>query len=243
MANIRQIVLDTETTGLEPSQGHRIIEIGCVEMINRRVTHNNYHVYINPERQIDAGAAAVHGIDNEFLNDKPVFADIADDFIAYVDGAELIIHNAAFDIGFINHEFRLLKRRLAKIDAACPVIDTLQMARKMHPGQRNNLDALCKRYGIDNSARNLHGALIDADLLASMYLAMTSGQNSLFEEPSNKPVTKKDTSETVLTPMMSNSGERLKIIYASEQELDAHQQYLQTMQENGADVKWISTPE
>ena len=148
---MRQIVLDTETTGLEPSRGHRIIEIGCVELINRRMTENRYHQYINPEREIDEGAIEVHGITNEFLADKPVFADVAEDFLKFVRGAELIIHNAPFDVGFINHELQLLDNKAQPVDSFCSILDTLTLARNMHPGQKNNLDALCKRYEIDNS--------------------------------------------------------------------------------------------
>jgi DNA polymerase-3 subunit epsilon len=175
---MRQIVLDTETTGLEPKEGHRIIEIGCVELVNRRLTGNNFHQYLQPDREIDAGAIEVHGISNEFLADKPRFADIIEDFAGYINGAELVIHNAPFDTGFINHEFDLCKygRQLTDL---CAVRDTLAMARKMHPGQKNNLDALCKRYDIDNSRRDLHGALLDAEILADVYLAMTGGQVSL----------------------------------------------------------------
>lgn len=235
MKKLRQVVLDTETTGLDPKDGHRIIEIGCIELIDRRVTPNNYHVYINPEREIEAGAMKVHGITNQFLQDKPMFADIVDDFIAYIDGAELIIHNAPFDIGFINHEFRLLNRKLGNIDAACSVIDTLQMARKMHPGQRNSLDALCKRYGIDNSGRNLHGALIDSDLLALTYLAMTSGQDSLFQE------VKTDTEENEETEMADQASlvtevAGLKVLKASPTEIETHDEYLEGMRKAGAEV-------
>jgi DNA polymerase III subunit epsilon len=176
---MRQIVLDTETTGLETSQGHRIIEIGCVELINRRLTGRHYHQYINPEREVDAGAQAVHGISNAMLEDKPVFARIADEFLQFVGGAELIIHNAAFDIGFINHELNLLRPGFGSITERCHVIDTLLMARAKHPGQKNNLDALCKRYGVDNSQRELHGALLDAEILADVYLLMTGGQTAL----------------------------------------------------------------
>jgi DNA polymerase-3 subunit epsilon len=176
---MRQIVLDTETTGLEPAQGHRIIEIGCVELINRRPTRNHFHHYLQPDREIDAGAIEVHGITNEFLADKPRFADIAEQFLDYVRGAELVIHNAAFDIGFLNHELSLLGRQLVPITDICGVMDTLILARRMHPGQRNSLDALCKRYGIDNSGRELHGALLDARILADVYLAMTGGQTKL----------------------------------------------------------------
>lgn len=176
---MRQIVLDTETTGLDPSDGHRIIEIGCVELVNRRVTGNTYHQYIRPDRKIDAGAMEVHGITNEFLLDKPRFSDIAAEFLDFIRDAELIIHNAPFDVGFINHEFSLQKQRLKTLDKYCTIIDTLAIARRQHPGQRNNLDALCRRYEIDNSQRELHGALLDAEILADVYLVMTGGQASL----------------------------------------------------------------
>lgn len=176
---MRQIVLDTETTGLEVNLGHRIIEIGCVELVNRRVTGNHWHYYFNPEREIDAGAYEVHGISNEFLKDKHRFADLADEFHEYVRGAELIIHNAAFDLGFLNHELGMLAAPLERLEDSCGVLDTLMLARQKHPGQKNNLDALCKRYDIDNSQRSLHGALLDARILADVYLAMTGGQTSL----------------------------------------------------------------
>ena len=175
---MRQIVLDTETTGLEVSQGHRIIEIGCVELVNRRLTGNHYHQYINPEREIDQGAIEVHGITSEFLDDKPVFARIAADFIEFISGAELIIHNAPFDLGFLDAEIQRLPQQQAAIKHLCAVVDTLVMARAKHPGQRNNLDALCQRYHVDNSQRDLHGALLDAEILADVYLAMTGGQTA-----------------------------------------------------------------
>lgn len=177
---MRQIVLDTETTGLETSLDHRIIEIGAVELINRRLTGRHYHQYIKPEREIDAGALEVHGISNAMLEDKPVFARIAAEFLAFIDDAELVIHNAPFDIGFIDHEFKRLDPASASIATRCKVIDTLVMARSKHPGQKNNLDALCKRYGVDNSQRELHGALLDAEILADVYLLMTGGQTSLL---------------------------------------------------------------
>ena len=176
---MRQIVLDTETTGLEPTQGHRIIEIGCVELVNRRQTQNSFHQYLQPDRAIDEGAMEVHGITNEFLSDKPRFADVVEDFLVFVRGAELIIHNAPFDVGFINHELALLDKGLGRIEDHCSILDTLALAREMHPGQRNNLDALCRRYSVDNSGRELHGALLDAEILADVYLAMTGGQVSL----------------------------------------------------------------
>lgn len=177
---MRQIVLDTETTGLEPSQGHRIIEIGCVELIDRKLTGNHYHQYINPEREVEQGALEVHGITNEFLSEKPLFKDIVEDFLQYVKGAELVIHNAPFDVGFINHEFNLLNRKsLGVIEDYCSILDTLEVARRKHPGAKNNLDALCKRYAVDNSQRDLHGALLDSEILADVYLLMTGGQASL----------------------------------------------------------------
>ncbi|EXJ16258.1 DNA polymerase III subunit epsilon [Imhoffiella purpurea] len=177
---MRQIVLDTETTGLDPLEGHRIIEIGCVELIERRLTRNNFHQYIQPGREIDAGAIEVHGITNEFLADKPRFAEVAEAFLRFVEGAELIIHNAPFDVGFLDHELRLWRPKGAPcISDLCEVTDTLAMARKRHPGQRNGLDALCKRYAVDNSHRELHGALLDAEILADVYLAMTGGQVAL----------------------------------------------------------------
>ncbi len=177
---MRQIVLDTETTGLEPEQGHRIIEIGCVEILNRRVTGRHYHQYLQPDREIDEAAREVHGITDEFLADKPRFEDIVAEFLAFVQGAELIIHNAPFDVGFINSELRRAGARWGRIEDHCAVTDTLALARSLHPGQKNSLDALCKRYEIDNSQRTLHGALLDAEILADLYLAMTGGQGSLL---------------------------------------------------------------
>lgn len=176
---MRQIVLDTETTGINPKDGHRIIEIGCVELIDRKVTGNTFHVYINPMRQIEQEAIDVHGITNEDLADKPVFKTIAADFIAFIKGAELIIHNAPFDVGFMDHEFLLADRNAPKTETFCSIIDTLTMARKMRPGQKNSLDALCKFYQVDNSKRSFHGALLDSELLAEVYLYMTGGQTSL----------------------------------------------------------------
>ncbi|MFZ5723024.1 MAG: DNA polymerase III subunit epsilon [Pseudomonadota bacterium] len=175
---MRQIVLDTETTGLEPQLGHRIIEVGCIELIDRKPTGRVLHRYLNPEREIDAGAIEVHGLTNEFLADKPRFADIADELVEFVRGAELVIHNAPFDVGFLNAEFAQLGRHGTVADH-CTVLDTLELARARHPGQRNSLDALCKRYMVDNSQRTLHGALLDAEILADVYLAMTGGQTAL----------------------------------------------------------------
>ena len=175
---MRQIVLDTETTGLDWSQGHRVIEIGCIEIIDRRITNSTFQRYINPNRAIEVGAEQVHGISAEFLKDKPDFSEIADDLVNFIEGAELIIHNAAFDVGFINAEFDILGRDQWKIESRCSIFDTLTFAREKHPGQRNSLDALCKRYEVDNGSRVLHGALLDASLLAEVYLAMTGGQTA-----------------------------------------------------------------
>lgn len=181
---MRQIFLDTETTGLEHKLGHRIIEIAGVEMCNRRLTHRHFHRYVNPEREIDAGALSVHGISREFLLDKPLFADIAAEFLDFVRGAELVIHNAAFDVGFLNAELALLD--MAPITTACHgICDTLRMAKDLHPGKKNNLNALCERYGVNNSHRTLHGALLDAEILAEVYLSMTRGQESLIIELDN----------------------------------------------------------
>lgn len=183
---MRQIVLDTETTGLETSLGHRIIEIGCIELIDRRITDNHWHYYVNPERKIDDGAFEVHGISNEFLQDKPRFFEIAKKFLAYIDGAELIIHNARFDVGFLDHELGKLEGETIRIEQHCRILDTLVMARQKHPGQKNSLDALCRRYEIDNTQRSLHGALLDARILAEVYLAMTGGQTALGLDESDR---------------------------------------------------------
>jgi len=178
--NERQVILDTETTGLDPVQGHRVIEIGCLEVLNRRPTDRRFHVYLQPDRLIDEEAIKIHGITNEFLADQPRFADVADEFLNFIRDAELIIHNAAFDLGFLNHELRRCGRGHMTLEQICKVKDTLLLARQRHPGQRNSLDALCKRYNIDNSQRTLHGALLDAEILADVYLAMTRQQGSMF---------------------------------------------------------------
>lgn len=177
---MRQIIMDTETTGIEPREGHRIIEIGGVEMIDRKLTGKTYHRYINPQRDVPEDAVAVHGITNDFLEDKPLFADVMHEFQEFIRGAELIIHNAPFDVGFLNHEFQLVDPQSARVEDLAGVLDTLAMARKMRPGQRNTLDALCKHYMIDNSQRTLHGALLDSEILADVYLMMTGGQTSLM---------------------------------------------------------------
>lgn len=228
----RQIILDTETTGINPKEGHRIIEIGCVELINRRFTGNNFHVYLNPEREIDAEAIAVHGITNERLAAEPKFRDIAQQFYQYIHGAELVIHNAAFDIGFIDHEFAMLVKPLPQVHQFCSVVDTLQLARELHPGQKNNLDALCKRYDINNSHRTLHGALLDAEILADVYLLMTGGQVSL-----NLASDEQQQEQAQIASTLRRSGQ-LKVIKASVEELTAHQTRLDLVQKKGGSCLW-----
>jgi DNA polymerase III subunit epsilon len=223
---MRQIFLDTETTGLYPDQGHRIIEIAAVEIFNRRPTQRHFHIYINPEREIDPGAQEVHGISLEFLQDKPLFASIAAEFVEFIRGAELIIHNAPFDIGFLNME--LAKLGQDKLETyVSGIIDTLKMAKEMRPGQRNNLDALCRHFGIDNSQRTLHGALLDAELLAEVYIAMTRGQESLLMELSS-PV------EQTTQANLAVDFSALKLVRPDEEELDAHQQYIASLAKAGA---------
>jgi len=227
---MRQIILDTETTGLNTEEGHRIIEIGCIELINRRFTGKRYHQYINPERQIDEGAQAVHGLTQDFLQSKPVFNQIVREFMDFITGAELIIHNAPFDIGFINYELNLTKQDWKSLNEYCPIVDTLIMARQLHIGQRNSLDALCKRYNVDNSKRDLHGALLDARLLADVYLAMTGGQSSLFEEHQTIEPAQKKSKE--IKKMMTEQR-NLIVINATMDELAAHEMKLQKMAEKG----------
>lgn len=217
----RQVVLDTETTGINPKEGHKVIEIGCVELINRRLTRKHFHVYLNPDREIDAGAIEVHGITNEFLRDKPRFVDVVDDFMAFTAGAELVIHNAPFDVGFLNHELSLLPGETRTVESNSSVFDTLAFARKKHPGARNSLDALCKRYGIDNSHRELHGALLDAEILADVYLLMTGGQASLLDDGEQQ----QDGGERGIVRLPAERP-RLKVIACGAEELAAHQQRL-----------------
>ncbi len=232
---IRQIVLDTETTGLNPQEGHRVIEIGCVELLNRRLSGRHFHVYINPEREIDAGAVEVHGITNEFLADKPVFSSIVEDFINFIRDAELVIHNAPFDVGFLNHEFGLLNNGTGVVENYSSVFDTLTFARKKHPGQRNSLDALCKRYGIDNSHRDLHGALLDAEILADVYLLMTGGQASLLDE--EIPSEEEGGVESVIVRLPSNRP-RLKVIQCDAEEVAEHQRRLAAIEKAGGVCLW-----
>ena len=230
----RQLVLDTETTGLEPSQGHRIIEIGVVEMIDRRLTGNNFHIYLQPDREIDAGAIEVHGITNEFLADKPRFEDIAQELADYLRGAEVIIHNAPFDVGFIDAEYQRMENGLT-MASLCEVIDTLVMAREMHPGQRNSLDALCGRYDVDNKHRTKHGALLDSEILADVYLAMTGGQKSLGWEADDD---KEGDSNTKGILRVNREGLSLRVLKANEDELAAHEERLDAMASSGTSPVW-----
>lgn len=231
---MRQIVLDTETTGLEIKQGHRIIEIGCLELKNRRKTQHQFHQYINPEREIEDGAFEVHGISNEFLSDKPKFSDIAQEFIEFVRDSELIIHNAPFDVGFINHELEMLGSKWGRLEDYCKVTDTLTMAREKHPGQKNSLDALCQRYTIDNSQRELHGALLDAGILLDVYLAMTGGQATLSLD--NELSTQEHYGKH---QQLDPNRKKLRVIEPDTDELNAHEKYLETIRkQSGGKCVW-----
>lgn len=236
---MRQVVLDTETTGLDYRKGHRIIEIGCVELINRQVTQRRFHVYVNPEFAIDAGAQAVHGISNEMLADKPRFADIAADFIDFVSDAELLIHNAEFDRGFLDNEFALLgKPPLQEVVSA--ITDTLKMARELRPGRRNSLDVLCKEFEVDNSGRQLHGALLDAELLAEVYLAMTRGQESLLMELDIAPPRQGQADGLAVTSELP----RPRVLRATAAELVEHERVLtEIAKESKGACLWQHTPE
>ena len=232
----RQIVLDTETTGLDPQQGHRIIEIGCVELVERRLTGNNFHIYLNPDRVIDAAAIEVHGITNEMVADKPRFGDIVEDLMAYLRDAELIIHNAPFDVGFLDKELEDVeaKQRIADISK---VTDSLLLARKKHPGQRNTLDALCTRYDVDNSRRDKHGALLDAEILADVYLAMTGGQRVLMLDSENDMIDQQAGTQQQFA--LDRSTLKLLVRAASDDELAAHEACLDSIEKrSGATPVW-----
>jgi DNA polymerase-3 subunit epsilon len=238
---MRQIVLDTETTGLSTAQGHRIIEIGCIEMVNRRLTGREFHRFLNPDRDIDEGAEAVHGISRAQLETEPRFHEIVDEFIAFVKDAELVIHNADFDVGFLEHELRLMKHAQPKITDHCDVLDTLSLAREIHPGQRNSLDALCKRYEVDASRRDVHGALIDSELLARVYLAMTGGQSSLLldeEEPGGSTAATNSGLQALTQDVAAAQGQSytLTVIKASAAEAAAHEAMLEKIRKSGACV-------
>lgn len=235
----RQIVLDTETTGMNQIgahyEGHRIIEIGAVEVINRRLTGNNFHVYLKPDRLVDPEAFGVHGIADEFLADKPTFDQVADSFMDYIRGAELVIHNASFDIGFMDYEFSKLKRDIAKTNTFCKVTDSLALARKMFPGKRNSLDALCSRYEIDNSKRTLHGALLDAQILADVYLMMTGGQTSL-KFAMEGDVQQRNGDNGIQRVVRRSSG--ICVIRASDAEREAHESRLDLVEKKGGSCLW-----
>ncbi|KHT44173.1 DNA polymerase III subunit epsilon [Alteromonas marina] len=236
---MRQIVLDTETTGIDPKEGHRIIEIGCVEVVNRRLTGNHFHVYINPGRHIEQEAIEVHGITNEFLADKPTFSQVAQEFVNFIKGAQLVIHNAPFDVGFMDHEFGMETSTKGVItNQICDVLDTLTLARQMHPGQKNNLDALCKRYGIDNSHRTLHGALLDAEILADVYLLMTGGQTKLKLASSSGS----DADSTAIR-RVKRSANKLKVIKATADEITQHEARLDIVEKAGGKCLWRPQPE
>jgi DNA polymerase-3 subunit epsilon len=237
---MRQVVLDTETTGLEPEAGHRIIEIGCVEVLDRRKTGRTFHRYLRPDREVDWGALQVHGITNEFLAQQPRFADVAEEFIEFISGAELIIHNAAFDVAFLNAELRRLPGKLKSVESLCSVLDTLLLARRMHPGQRNSLDALCKRYGVDNSRRELHGALLDAQILLDVYLAMTGGQTALIL---GDEVAEQEVASTEFTRLSIPRG-ALRVVRASDAELAAHERVLAALDKaSGGKTIWRTIQE
>jgi DNA polymerase-3 subunit epsilon len=238
---MRQIVLDTETTGLEPDLGHRIIEIGCVELVNRRSTGRTFHKYLNPERAIDEGALAVHGISRADLDGKPKFAEIVEELLLFVGGAELVIHNAAFDVAFLDAELARIQGQARTIAELCRVLDTLALARSMHPGQRNNLDALCKRYSIDNSRRELHGALLDARILADVYLAMTGGQGALALAETTASGNSAEAGRAVRA--LVRPSVPLVVIAATEEELAAHAVMLAVINKaSGGKCLWPVAP-
>ena len=234
---MRQIVLDTETTGLETSQDHRIIEIGCVEIVNRKLTGRHYHQYINPQRPVDEGAMEVHGISDEFLSDKPLFVDIVDEFLVFIGDADLVIHNAPFDVGFINHELAKLPAQPQGVDDLCKIIDTLALAKQKHPGQKNNLDALCKRYAVDNSQRELHGALLDAEILADVYLLMTGGQVNLNINDQTGSEAGEISKASNIRRLPEHRA-ALKVIAANEQELASHHKKLEAIKSASGHCVW-----
>jgi DNA polymerase-3 subunit epsilon len=239
---MRQIVLDTETTGLEPELGHRIIEIGCVEIVNRRVTGRTFHRYLNPERAIDEGAMAVHGIKRADLDGKPKFAEIAEELITFISDAELVIHNAAFDVAFLDAELARLSGARRAVANLCRVLDSLALARSMHPGQRNNLDALCKRYDVDNSRRDLHGALLDAQILADVYLAMTGGQVGLALSEITAPARAANDGQPVV-PVLVRGATPLCVVMATEEEALAHESMLKIIAKaSGGKCLWTPVP-
>ncbi|WP_373187672.1 DNA polymerase III subunit epsilon [Halopseudomonas sp.] len=239
---MREVVLDTETTGIDPRSGHRIIEIGCVELIDRRLTGRHYHVYINPQREVEEGALAVHGITDAFLADKPLFADVVEGFMEFVKGSRLVIHNAPFDIGFLDSELRLMSSPYNCMADHCGVLDTLMMAREKHPGQRNSLDALCKRYMVDNSQRDLHGALLDAEILADVYLIMTGGQTALSLAGQGSDQNQSSNGVSAIRRIDPASRPALRVVTASEDELQAHAERLAAIEEAAGFALWHGRP-
>ena len=231
----RWVIMDTETTGLEPSRGHRIIEIGGVEVVNRRLTGRHYHQYIQPDRAVDQEAFEVHGIGNDFLADKPRFEEVVDEFLDFIQGSELVIHNAPFDVGFLNYELEWLNRGMGRVEDYAGVIDSLAVARKLHPGQKNSLDALCRRYGINNEHRELHGALLDSEILADVYLAMTGGQSALLLDGEAE----EEDAATGGIRRLAEDRAPLRVIRPSEAELDAHREWVGRLDgKGGEDNLW-----
>jgi len=230
---MRQVVLDTETTGLEYRDGHRVIEIGAVELLDRRLTGNHFHQYLNPERDIEDGALEVHGISREFLQDKPLFGDISQDFLDFIADAELLIHNAPFDVGFLDMELGLINSNI-RLESHARILDTLELARDLHPGQRNSLDALCKRYEVDNSSRKLHGALLDAEILADVYLAMTGGQSDLGLSFQAAPTQDLDHEDFDLADRPP-----LQVLLPSSEEMSAHEARLQAIKTKSGHCLWL----
>lgn len=246
---MRQIVMDTETTGIDPREGHRIIEIGGIELVNRRFTGRTYHQYVNPQRDIEAEAVEIHGITSERVANEPVFAQIADDLWEFMLGAQLVIHNAPFDVGFFDHEFKLLNAArgepvLGPVAEHCSILDTLKMARQMHPGQRNSLDALCKRYDIDNGQRVLHGALLDSEILAEVYLAMTGGQTAL-SLAGNDTSENRESGGASGRRQVERNGSTLAVVQPSAAEWEAHQQRLEQIRQAAGQCHWdaLTLPE
>ena len=236
---MRQVVLDTETTGLDVAQGNRIIEIGCVEVDRRRLTGRHYHQYVNPQHEVEEGALEVHGITNEYLADKPLFAQIVDEFLAFVEGSELLIHNAAFDVAFLDAELDRLGSGYGRMADYCKITDTLAIARKKHPGQRSNLDALCKRYGVDNSQRDLHGALLDAEILADVYLLLTGGQTNLVLAEGSESGSRGD--QTLTATKIDRADLSLNVLAATAEEISAHEKLLARIQKDSGQCVWLQS--
>ena len=233
---MRQVVLDTETTGLEVSRGHRVIEIGAVELVDRKLTGRHFHKYLNPEREVDDGAFEVHGLSSEFLSDKSLFSSIADELVQFLEGSQVIMHNASFDQTFIDNEFRLMKTGTLELSSFCDILDSLALARHKHPGQKNDLDALCRRYGVDNSTRSLHGALLDAEILADVYLLMTGGQTALFPTEGEGMQSANQSSNNTDSSYLKKN--RILVISPSEDEIVAHESLLDLIDSESDGSVW-----